>query len=80
MAAVLIVVAFTWNEFLFGLNIGILNARTVPMHLTSYVGTQGVKYWIISVQALVALLPPVLLALLAQRFIIRGLTLGAVKG
>ncbi len=80
VAATLIVIAFTWNEFLFGLNIGKLDARTVPMHLASYVGTQGVKFWIISVQALVALLPPVLLAFLAQRFIVRGLSLGGVKG
>lgn len=80
VAATLIVVAFTWNEFLFGLNIGKIDARTVPMHMASYVGTQGVKFWIISVQALVALLPPVLLAFLAQRFIVRGLSLGGVKG
>jgi multiple sugar transport system permease protein len=80
VASVLIVVAFTWNEFLFGLNLGSYDARTVPMHLASYHGTQGVKFWIVSVHVLVALTPPVLMAFLAQRFIVRGLTLGAVKG
>ena len=34
----------------------------------------------VSVRALVAILPPVILAVLTQRWIVRGLTLGAVKG
>ncbi len=79
-AAVLIVVAFTWNEFLFGLMIGMLNAKVIPVHMAGAVDTRGVQFWFVAVRTLIAMTPPVILALLAQRYIVRGLTLGAVKG
>jgi ABC-type glycerol-3-phosphate transport system permease component len=44
------------------------------------VDTRGVQFWFVAVRSLIAMIPPVLLALLAQRYIVRGLTLGAVKG
>jgi multiple sugar transport system permease protein len=39
-----------------------------------------VQFWFMGVRAMTAIVPPVLIALLAQRYIVRGLTLGAVKG
>ena len=79
-AAVLIVVAFTWNEFLFGLMLGHLDAKVIPVHMAGAVDTRGVQFWFVAVRALIAMTPPVVLALLAQRYIVRGLTFGAVKG
>ncbi len=79
-AAVLIVIAFTWNEFLFALMIGMLKAKVIPVHMAGAVDTRGVQFWFVAVRTLIAMTPPVLLALLAQRYIVRGLTLGAVKG
>lgn len=79
-ASILIVIAFTWNEFLFGLLIGDVNARVIPVHMAAAVGTRGPEYWYIAPRSLIAILPPVVLALLAQRYIVRGLTLGGVKG
>jgi multiple sugar transport system permease protein len=79
-AAVLIVIAFTWNEFLFALMIGMLKAKVIPVHMAGAVDTRGVQFWFVAVRTLIAMTPPVILALLAQRYIVRGLTLGAVKG
>jgi len=79
-ASVLIVIAFTWNEFLFGLMIGDKNARVIPVQMALAVDTRGVQFWFLAVRALIAMLPPVAIALIAQRYIVRGLTLGAVKG
>ncbi len=79
-AAVLIVIAFTWNEFLFALMIGSLNAKVIPVHMAGALDTRGVQFWFVAVRTLIAVTPPVLLALLAQRYIVRGLTFGAVKG
>ncbi|MCX7730296.1 MAG: carbohydrate ABC transporter permease, partial [Candidatus Caldatribacterium sp.] len=42
--------------------------------------TQGVQFWYVSTRLLLAILPPTLLALTVQRYIVRGLTMGAVKG
>jgi multiple sugar transport system permease protein len=44
------------------------------------VDTRGIQFWFVAVRTLIAMSPPVILALLAQRYIVRGLTFGAVKG
>lgn len=79
-ATLMIVLAFSWNELLFALKIGTLNAKTIPALVAGSAGTRGVEFWFVAVRALIALLPPTILALLAQRYIVGGLTFGAVKG
>ncbi len=76
----LIIFAFAWNEFLFAVAIGSRRAITVPVHIAGAIDTRGVQFWFMGVRAMTAIIPPVLIALLAQRYIVRGLTLGAVKG
>ena len=80
VATGLISFAFAWNEFLFAITISSRDAITVPVHVAGAVDTRGVQFWFMAVRALIAMIPPVVVALLAQRFIVRGLTLGAVKG
>jgi multiple sugar transport system permease protein len=76
----LIIFAFAWNEFLFAIAISSKQAITIPVHMAGGVDSRGVQFWFMAVRAMIAMIPPVLIALLAQRFIVRGLTLGAVKG
>jgi multiple sugar transport system permease protein len=76
----LIIFAFAWNEFLFAITLSSRDAITVPVHMAGAVDTRGVQFWFMGVRAMIAMVPPVLVALLAQRYIVRGLTLGAVKG
>jgi multiple sugar transport system permease protein len=76
----LIMFAFAWNEFLFAIAISSKEAITIPVHMAGGVDSRGVQFWFMAVRAMIAMIPPVLIALLAQRFIVRGLTLGAVKG
>ena len=80
VASVLIVIAFTWNEFLFGLMMYVVRAKVISVHMAGAADTRGVQFWFLAVRALIAATPPVVLALLAQRYIVRGLTFGAVKG
>ena len=79
-AALLISIAFTWNEFLFALTLASRDAVTVPVHMAGAAGTRGIQFWFVGVRVLMAMAPPVILAVLAQRFIVRGLTVGALKG
>jgi multiple sugar transport system permease protein len=79
-AAGLIIFAFTWNEFLFAVAIGSNSAITVPVHIAGAIDTRGVQFWFMGVRAMTAIIPPVIIALIAQRYIVRGLTLGAVRG
>jgi multiple sugar transport system permease protein len=76
----LIIFAFTWNEFLFAVAISSDAAITVPVHIAGAIDTRGVQFWFMGVRAMTAMIPPVIIALLAQHYIVRGLTLGAVKG
>jgi multiple sugar transport system permease protein len=80
MASMLISIAYTWNEFLFALTISSRESITVPVHMAGAAGTRGIQFWFVGVRVLIAMAPPVILALLAQRFIVRGLTVGALKG
>jgi multiple sugar transport system permease protein len=76
----LIIFGRAWNEFLFALAIASKGAITIPVHMAGTVGTRGVQFWYLSVRQMIAIVPPVVIALLAQRYIVRGLTVGAVKG
>ena len=80
VASALIMFAFAWNEYLFAVILSIKEAATMPVHIAGGVDTRGVQFWFVAVRALIAMVPPVLLALFAQHYIVRGLTLGAVKG
>jgi len=75
-ATALIIFAFAWNEFLFAITISSNNSITIPVHMAGAVDTRGVQFWFMATRAVIAMIPPVLLALLAQRYIVRGLTLG----
>ncbi len=80
VAALLICFAFSWNEFLFALKLTQSRALTVPYYIATSEHSQGERFWVVSIRTLIAVLPPGILALFAQRYILRGLTLGAVKG
>lgn len=80
VAALLICFAFSWNEFLFALKLTQSNALTVPYYIAASEHSQGERFWVVSIRTLIAVVPPGVLALFAQRYILRGLTLGAVKG
>ncbi|MEZ5666715.1 MAG: carbohydrate ABC transporter permease [Alphaproteobacteria bacterium] len=79
-ASALIMFAFAWNEYLFALILSLTEASVMPTHIAGGADTRGVQFWFVAVRSLIAMVPPVLLALFAQRYIVRGLTLGAVKG
>jgi multiple sugar transport system permease protein len=79
-ATLLIVFAFSWNEFLFGLTLGTLRAKTIPVFMAGAVDTRGIQFWFVAVRTLTAIIPPVIIATLAQKYIVQGLTFGAVKG
>ncbi|MEO1102216.1 MAG: carbohydrate ABC transporter permease [Pseudomonadota bacterium] len=80
VATALIIFSFAWNEFLFAISFGITETKTMPAHIAGAVDTRGVQFWFMATRALLAMIPPVILALFAQRYIVQGLTLGAVKG
>ncbi|MCB9139127.1 MAG: carbohydrate ABC transporter permease [Caldilineaceae bacterium] len=80
VATWIICMAFSWNEFLFALSLTSNKAIPMPVIIAGAEHTRGVQFWFVGVRTMLTMLPPTIFALLAQRYIIRGLTLGAVKG
>ncbi|GAK54485.1 putative transmembrane component of ABC transporter [Candidatus Moduliflexus flocculans] len=80
VATAIICLAFSWNEFMFALILAQKNAITLPYIISGASDTRGIQFWFIATRALMAIVPPTVLALTVQRFIVRGLTFGAVKG
>ena len=80
VAAWILCLALSWNEFLFALSLTTKSAIPMPVIIAGAEHTRGVQFWFVGVRVMLTMLPPTILALLAQRYIVRGLTLGAVKG
>lgn len=70
-----------WDEFFFALIFtSSYNAKTVPVAIAEFTGRHAIDYTAMTTGGVLAAIPPVILALIFQRFIIKGLTSGAVKG
>lgn len=71
---------FSWNEYLFALMLTNFNAITMPVLIAGQNNTRGIEWWFISALTLTAVAPVIVIGLLLERFITRGLTAGAIKG
>ena len=81
LAAVLVIVfMFSWNEFLFASMLTSSAARTLPVLAANAIEPRAIAWGLASAAGVVMSVPIVLLVLSAQRYLVRGLTLGAVKG
>jgi multiple sugar transport system permease protein len=81
VAVFLVILLTTWNAFLIPLIFTRTpDAQTMTVVLTLFIGQYEVAWEAMSAAAVVTMLPPLLLAIFFQRYLVRGLTLGAVKG
>ena len=70
-----------WDEFLFSLLFtSTTNAKTIPVAIAEFTGKYSSDFGLIAAGGVLATLPPLVLALVFQRYIAGGLTSGAVKG
>jgi multiple sugar transport system permease protein len=80
--AVTIVFVFlnAWNEFLFAVQLGGNTVRPVTVAMYNFVSVEQTLWAKLSAAALIAMLPVVIIGITAQKQIVKGLTVGAVKG
>jgi multiple sugar transport system permease protein len=71
---------FAWNEFLYAFMLGGKAVETLPVAVPKLITSQGVKWGELSVVGIAALVPILAAVFVLQRHIVRGLTMGAVKG
>ena len=69
-----------WNEFLFAVVLGGNRVRTVTVAMFNFISVEQTLWAKLAAGAMLAMAPVILLGLLAQRHIVKGLTVGAVKG
>ncbi|MCS3845057.1 carbohydrate ABC transporter permease [Microbacterium sp. AK031] len=78
-ATALLCFIFSWNEFFLARSLTSVQAQTVPLYLVGFISTQGLFLAKLSAASLLATLPVVLAGLIAQKQLVRGLSLGAIK-
>jgi len=71
---------FAWNEFFFALILTSQRTRTLPVTVTSFVSGMGIEWGELNAAGTIIIVPVLAFAFVMQRYLIRGLTLGAVKG
>jgi sorbitol/mannitol transport system permease protein len=78
-ATALICVIFAWNEFFLAVTLTAVRAQTVPVYLVGFITSEGAFWARLSAAATLAAIPVLLAGWVAQRYLVRGLTLGAIK-
>ena len=70
----------SWNELFFSITLTSINVRTLPVFMgTEYVGFLAVDWGKLSAAGLIATFPVVVLVITLQKYLVRGLSLGALK-
>jgi multiple sugar transport system permease protein len=79
-AAGLLAFIFAWNNFVFALILASADKQPVTVGALAFVTASGIQYGQIAAAIVLSVTPTLLLALYAQRYLVEGLSLGAVKG
>ncbi len=79
VAAFILSVILCWNEYFFAALLTSTNAKTLPVMVASQTGSQGISWWSMAAISSAAILPLVLIGVFLERYIVKGLTAGAVK-
>ncbi len=81
LAAAAVLTAFlSWNEFLMASTVAPNAAKTLPVRISGFITDKGILWGSMSAMSTVIVVPVALFALFTQRYLARGLTVGAVKG
>ncbi len=80
VATFLFVLVFAWNEYLLANFLTSANAQTMPLLVVAQDATRGPQWWYMSVLVLIMIVPVILMAVMLERYISRGILVGAVKG
>ena len=80
LTAAILALINAWNNFMFGFVLGGSNVITLPMTLQMFMGYDGIDLSSLLAAASVITMPVVLISIAMQKYIVSGLTAGAVKG
>jgi multiple sugar transport system permease protein len=79
VAAFILSLVLTWNEYFFAALLTSTHANTLPVMVASQTGSQGISWWSMAALSTMAILPLVVIGAVLERYIIKGMAAGAVK-
>ncbi len=79
VAAFILSVVLCWNEYFFAALLTSTDAKTLPVMVASQTGSQGIDWWSMAALSTAAIAPLVLIGIFLERYIVKGLTAGAIK-
>jgi multiple sugar transport system permease protein len=71
---------FSWNNFMFSVVLSAQKTKTLPIAIYNFVSYAEVNWGSVMAAAVVIITPAIILTMIFQRYVIKGLTMGAVKG
>ncbi|MET0575964.1 MAG: carbohydrate ABC transporter permease [Mesorhizobium sp.] len=79
VAAFVLSLVLCWNEYFFAALLTSTDAKTLPVMVASQTGSQGINWWSMAALSTAAIAPLVIIGVVLERYIIQGMTAGAVK-
>ena len=79
VAAFILSLVLTWNEYFFAALLTSTYSNTLPVMVASQTGSQGISWWSMAALSWAAILPLIVIGVVLERFIIKGMVAGAVK-
>jgi multiple sugar transport system permease protein len=79
VAAFILSMVLCWNEYFFAALLTSTNAKTIPVMVASQTGSQGISWWSMAALSTAAIAPLAIVGIILERYIIKGLTAGAIK-
>ncbi len=80
VAAFVLSLVLTWSEYFFAALLTASNARTLPVMVASQTGSQGISWWTMAAISFAAVLPLLVVGILLERYLVKGMAAGATKG
>lgn len=79
VASFILSLVLTWNEYFFAALLTSTHANTLPVMVASQTGSQGISWWSMAALSFAAILPLIVIGVMLERYLIKGMTAGAVK-
>ncbi len=79
VAAFILALVLTWNEYFFAALLTSTDAKTLPVMVASQTGSQGINWWSMAALSWAAILPLIVIGIVLEKYIIKGMASGAVK-